>query len=393
MKNGLALQGLLLLTIMFSLGGALIAGDATAALGQKIALAEKSAPALPKIQITTLSASTCTDCFDLSEAIALAKGAGANVTEEKKIEFNSPEGKSLVAKYAVAKIPTIIITGETANASGLSSLGAKADDGAIVFDKQTPIYLDAQTGEARGRVEATLIGDSSCADCVNYAEVINQLTQAGIKISKTANVEYSDDEGRQIIAKYNITQVPTLLLSKDAKEYGVITQAWSNIGDIATDGTFVLRQNSAPYRDLQKDEIAGRVSVIYLSDDSCTECYNATVHTPILLRFGLKLAEEKNVSVQSAEGKQLVSKYNVTAVPTILVSPEASVYPAFLQVWEQVGSTERDGWLVFRNIAEAMQGAVYKNLTSGETIGLAPSPTPRPSAEATQSANATNSSN
>ncbi|MFA6048992.1 MAG: hypothetical protein WC792_03545 [Candidatus Micrarchaeia archaeon] len=385
MENNYLPQALVILAIISSIAGTAQVLESSSALDAKIAGLAPIAPVLPKIQITVLAASSCTDCFDLSGNVSEAKSAGVNVTEEKKVEYDSAEGKALVSKYSIKKVPAFVITGETSGASlALSDLGTRASDGAIVFDKQAPVYIDTATGEAKGRVAVTLLQDSSCGDCAEYSSIIGQLSASGVKISNTTRVEYSDEAGKRIISQYNISKVPSIILSKGAADYEFLAAGWSNVGDVAADGSLVLRKNTPPYRDVARDEIAGRVKVVYLSDESCKECYDPSMHKPILIGFGLKVVDEKNESVQSSEGKLLVSKYNVTAVPTILVSPDAAEYGQFMQVWAQVGSVEKDGWLVFREVGTALQGkaGVYKDLSTGKQIPLTPTPVPSPAANA-----------
>ncbi len=374
-KNDFVVHALLVALIIVSLFNFWLSSSVTAAIVEKTAELETAKPVVPQIQITVLSASSCADCFDISSALNTAKNSKTNVTEEKKIEFDSAEGKALIAKYGVKKIPTVIVTGEIDNATKLASFGAKAN-GAIVFDKQTPVYIDAQTGAAKGRVTAMLVTDKACSDCTDYAPVVEQLKGAGVKISDVESVDFADEEGKAIVKQYNLSRVPSIVLSSDLNEYAKVTEGWSNVGTIESDGSFVLRQTTPPFRDVAKDAILGRVSVVYLSDESCSQCYNASLHRPILLNFGLKLVDEKNVSISSQEGKDLVKKYNISAVPTILVSPDAKEYSGFMGVWAQVGSNETDGWLVFREIKTALQGRVYKDLSTGEIVGLTPSPTP-----------------
>jgi hypothetical protein len=66
--------------------------------------------------------------------------------------------------------------------------------------------------------------------------------------------------------------------------------------------------------------------------------------------------------VNSTEARLLIQKYNLTQLPAILFSPEASAYLSFDSTWIGTNNTiEQDGWYVFRNYD--LLGYGYQNLT------------------------------
>ena len=68
--------------------------------------------------------------------------------------------------------------------------------------------------------------------------------------------------------------------------------------------------------------------------------------------------------INSTEGSALIKKYNITEIPTILYSPETSVYPHFAEAWiNQSNTVESDGWFVFRAVDKV--GEVYQNVSAG----------------------------
>ena len=176
-----------------------------------------------------------------------------------------------------------------------------------------------------------------------------------------------------MIAKYNITKVPTLVFSAEMGEYSEVRAGWNVLGTVEQDGAFVIRAAQAlgiPYYDLQKKEVIGILDVTYITDNSCETCYNVSVHKLILQRFGIKIGKETTVDISEAGGKALLDKYKITKVPTIVLSEDASAYPALQQVWPTVGSVEIDGIFVFRK-PEAMTGSLYKDLATGQVLGQA----------------------
>ncbi len=328
---------------------------------------------VPVVDVAKILDLSCKDCFDVEPIMQSVRNSGVKIGKEEALDFSSPRAKELIAKYGIEKIPTIIVTGETANATALKTAFASFGEernGALVVTKQTPVYIDAGTGEAKGRISLIYLKDSACADCGDYSASIQQLKRIGMVISNESAIEYDSPAGRALIEKYNITNVPTLIFSKDAKEYGDFEKVWPQIGSIESDGTHVIRTPNPPYRDLASGEIKGRVSLITLADSECGECYDPSVHKTILTQMGLRITNESTADINSSEGKALIEKYNITAAPTVIFSPDAKEYVVLAQIWPQVGTIESDGWFVFRNMA-AMSGAVYRDLASGEVVGAA----------------------
>jgi hypothetical protein len=90
----------------------------------------------------------------------------------------------------------------------------------------------------------------------------------------------------------------------------------------------------------------------------------------------METSDDRTVEVNSAEGKDLIKKYKITAVPTILLSGDLEEYENFQQVWPQVGTVEADGMHVFREPGEKIMGS-YKDLKTGKLVE-APAPAPQP---------------
>lgn len=87
----------------------------------------------------------------------------------------------------------------------------------------------------------------------------------------------------------------------------------------------------------------------------------------ILARFGLAINEEKTFDINSSNGTELVGNYSITQVPTIVLTGDLAIYTDFNTVWSQVGTIEKDGTYVFRELS-AMGPIVYKDLSTNEII-------------------------
>jgi len=317
------------------------------------------------VQLTLLTASNCAQCFDITQVTSALGQMGVNITEQKSVDGLSDEGKALTGKYNISKLPAAVITGEI---DALKDMPLRQVEGAIVFDQVPAPYVDVATGKIKGLVMIISLEDPGCKQCNNASLLVEQLKSSGMVFEDEKALMIDSDEAKRLIAAYEITKVPTIILSEDALDYDFIAQVWDQAGTKEDDGRLVLRLVPPPYHDLSSNKVAGLVALTFLADKSCTECYDVNMHEEILKgNFRMQFSGKKTVDIADDAGKTLVSKYNITKVPTVLMSAEASVYPGISQVWSQVGTVESDGVYVFRSI-DLLQDAAYKDLATGTVV-------------------------
>ncbi len=325
-------------------------------------LQEKLKPA--KIELILIKNSKCSDCFDISQVASNIKNSKVNVTKEKIVEFDSKEGGDIIKKYAIRKVPALVATGEVEKVS-IQGLEKKND--ALLFTQPNPPYTDALTGKIEGMVISYLLKDVKCEKCNDLSTLMLQIKGAGVKIYEEKSIEANSNEGKELISKYNIGVVPSLILSKDAGEYGVIQTAWSQVGSRVSDGSYVLTTVYPPFINLTTNELRGLVNIIYLTDKSCTECYDVHKHREIITSpqsFAIKLEKEETIDISDAKGKEFIAKYNITLVPATILSSEIDVYPTN-RILRQFFSVEEDGSYVFRRL-ESLGN--YKDLTTNQVV-------------------------
>jgi len=208
----------------------------------------------------------------------------------------------------------------------------------------------------------TAIVAKECKICLNMTELVDELKMSPFVNVKQSNILFaSSRNAKDFIAKYEITKLPTLIIQGDTDKLPL--KGFRSVEDGA-----VLEDIPPPYVDLENKDIAGLVDIIYLTDDSCEDCYDVKQHRDIMLfAFGLYLANENTIDISSKEGKALLDKYEITNVPTILLSEEAAIYPTIDMVWDQLGTIEEDGRLVFRNF-EMTNDLIFKDIDTGEII-------------------------
>ncbi|MBI4174703.1 MAG: hypothetical protein HY517_03585, partial [Candidatus Aenigmarchaeota archaeon] len=64
-----------------------------------------------ELQVVRLADSSCRECFKTDSVVQGLKKPNVNVTSDRSIEFSSAEGRLLIEKYQIEKLPTVIVLG------------------------------------------------------------------------------------------------------------------------------------------------------------------------------------------------------------------------------------------------------------------------------------------
>ena len=319
------------------------------------------------ISLTAIKPVGCEKCADVQQLIdAMEQTGSVNLSSKVVVNSDSAEGKALIKKYSFTRLPAMVLQGDI---DKLPSENLERVGDAIVVRELPPPFYDIENDTVSGLVDVTYITAPSCSKCKNITGLTAQLELMGIVVGKESQVAYDSDEGKALVKKFNISAVPTAMFSSDAGYYPVFQEAWDGIGTV-DDGWYVMRALSAPYFDFKTGGVRGIVSATFLNDSSCKDCYDPLLHKTIMAQnFGITFDQEKVVDVNSDAGKELVKKYTITAVPTIVMTGDVEAYPSFTQSWPDLGSSD-GGVYVFRAL-DLIQGMSYKNLTSGEVVANA----------------------
>ncbi len=318
---------------------------------------ERNRPAA--IQATSISAD-CSECSSADSIIKIVETAKVNITKKTALAAKDAESQQLIQKHGIKRLPTVIVTGEIdkANLAGFAK-----SEGAMVYQQAPPPYFDVADERIKGLVSITLVNASSCRECADMAPLISQLKkQATVTDFKVFDKD--SQEGKKIIDEYEMERLPGILVSNEIMEYPAGPQLAAT-GTAKKGGTIALSANP-PYLNTSTGKVEGLTTLILLNDTSCAECYDVSMHISIVKnRFGVYTESIKTVDVASTEGKEMASKYGINAVPTILITGDAQAYTALAAIWPSVGTVEKDGTHVFRQMSQ-IAGSPYKNLTTGE---------------------------
>ncbi|MBI4143978.1 hypothetical protein HY486_01895 [Candidatus Woesearchaeota archaeon] len=306
----------------------------------------------PVVKITTITAS-CEQCIDAGEVVkAIKQGINADF---KETNVSVDEATEIINKYSLKRLPAIIIEGKVIE-------GLANKNNASIFESPLP-YYDISTRTVKGLVNAVII-DPGCLQCTPMDSVIQQLGMAGMYFASATQINATQDSGIALITKYNLKKLPTIILSKEAEEYPIIQQAWSEIGTKESDGMLVLRQIPPLY--VEDGKLRGNVAITMIVDSSCAECYNVTLHEKLLENnFGMKFASTEIIDSSSSKAKKIIAKHGIEKLPTYVLDSEASAYPGLHKAWPEVGII-KDGDYVFTAVDKL--GTTYKDIKLNQVI-------------------------
>jgi len=320
------------------------------------------------LNLVEISDSACSECASASSLSSLIRNDNSTkIISSKTLDFSSAEAKSLIQQYGVQKIPAVIVTGEFKKDNVVflwGQLNGRMLDNGVVLEVNPP-YVNVSTGNKEGVVSLTTIVDSACTDCVSMDTFVSSMKQAGVYFSSQKTLEYTSTEAQSLILSQDIKRIPAIVFSKDIEAYPAVYQFLTQTNATQRQGFYAYHTSTPPYLNLSTGMINGRVSVVYLTDAACSSCYDVTQHRAILQNFGVKVVNESTYDVNSTTGGQLLSQYNITKVPTILLSPDAAYYVTLNQVWTSVGTVATDGWYIFRGTE---QMGTYMDLSTGKAV-------------------------
>jgi len=324
----------------------------------------------PEVELYVVQNSACDECINVSEVIEIIKGAPTlDITSDQIVEYDSEKGKELIEEYELKRLPAFVLKIVSGEKLEEAIPPFEKRNGDMVYDLTPPPYYDVQEDTIKGAISVIQLVNTDCEDCFDLSALMKNLKMFGLAFSDEQIVEYDSEEGGELIEKYDITKVPTLIFSSDAAEYEQISTAWDEIGSIEDDGMMVLRTVNPPYYDLDTDSVKGIVSITHILDESCDACFDtAMIKDMFEQQLMMKYGNEETVDVSSEEGKALLEKYNITKVPTVILSDDAGEYPGITNVWNQIGVIVDSNYVITK--LETIPGIVYKDMETDEIIGL-----------------------
>ncbi|MBI5370297.1 hypothetical protein HZA85_03855 [Candidatus Uhrbacteria bacterium] len=245
---------------------------------------------------------------------------------------------------------------------------------ALLFDAQYRLTTSAKAQQERERpadLALTLITPADCPQCVDGTGLIEQIEKQPVRLKSTRTLSAASDEGSALIQSAEVERLPVVIVEGEFDKENV-REIFAKLQAKQKDQKLLIQPGEPVYQDVANQQIVGLVDLTYLKDSGCSDCYDPANHKSLLERsFGLAVQSEMTVEAESPKGRELIKKYAITELPTVLLSAQAGTYPTLMQAWGQVGSVESDSTLVFRKNA-ALGPVIYKDLKTGEIVRPAP---------------------
>jgi hypothetical protein len=201
----------------------------------------------------------------------------------------------------------------------------------------------------------TLILEDECDGCFDirqYIAALNETIDMEVRAVDASDLDLFASE-----------RLPAIAFNKSLEQYPSLIEGWDQVGTVVniTAGKYagewyVLPTQNPPY--LEDGIVHGRVNVTYITMLECTQCYDVAEAGSWLNDSRITPYKERFVDVSSSEGKALVGRYGISAVPTIILSPDAAEYQNLQPSWQVVGTVEDDGYYVLRDL-QRMQVTYY----------------------------------
>lgn len=361
---------LLTLIVLIVITNTFILGRFLIFLEEKIAKSgELNRPA--NLEVVIIKDKNCSDCYNIDKALENIKNTNVQIEKEEILDFADQKAKTLITEYEIEKIPTLIISGEIQKDPNLE----KAWEGIGIIKKEKfiyttilPPYTETETGKIKGKIKVSYLNAEECEQCHSLQNYIEKLKQSGVVISEVEHLNWTSQEAKELIKKYDIKKIPAFILNQEALIYDNLAKDWDKIGSKETDNTLIARQIPPPYIDTNTGEIKGLITLTKLVDKNCAECFDISQLEKIFSGFNISYKTIEEFDISSAEGKNLVEKYGITKIPTVILDNETKTYGALTNAWSQIGSIEEDGNYIVREFIFLNKEDKYKNLETNEII-------------------------
>ncbi len=188
--------------------------------------------------------SSCVQCFNYSSALDALRGSGVALDIQ---HIAAPDARAGIAagQWNVTKLPALLIDASLSAYPDIApNLASQArQDGSYLFTPDAP-FEDPTTGEVQGLVNITFITAPACADCYDVSVHKGILSRFGVGFGTEQSLSAQSDEGKAMLARYGITNVPTVILSSEMGMYANLITVWQQVGTQEPDGSFIFRDMS-----------------------------------------------------------------------------------------------------------------------------------------------------
>src|SRR3989344_2367454 len=226
--------------------------------------------------------------------------------------------------------------------------------------------LETKEQQRPANLEVVLLTPENCPDCFNINRALADLKSKNVNVTSERTISADEPEAKQFIDAYGLETLPALVITGEINKSESLKNFFNSFGKI--DGEVALYTKIEPvFFDLKENSVKGRVKVISIVDSGCASCTNFEGFVDYLRQNRVSISESREVEWNSAEGKELLKKFNLARAPALLISEDISEYktiPALMK--NQLNATVSSGWF-----AMSAFKAPYREVSSGKVAGLA----------------------
>ncbi len=218
-----------------------------------------------KVVATILTDASCPQCFNPKPIIDSYKKSGIIITDIKEIPFNAADGKSIISRYKITKVPTFLFSSDVDFYDSVKNswpqIGTIEQDKTYVARNVPLPYRDVVKNQVVGLVDIVYLTDATCDGCYDAVQTHRPiLTQGlGVGLRSERTVDINSAAGKLFVNKYKITKAPTILLSPGVDQYTNVKNVWESVGTVEPDGWYAFRRlqalGGAVYKDLVTNKI------------------------------------------------------------------------------------------------------------------------------------------
>ena len=212
------------------------------------------------LDLVIITDANCKDCFNLNPILDNLKKENVKINFTQTIDSAGEEGKQLIAKLGIKKLPTFLVKGELHKNAVLAKFFSSTGeivDGTFVFRQVGGPYLDTNTGKISGMVSVVMIIDSTCVECYDVTQHELILKQFGMQPASKV-VDSKSALGVSLVNAYKIKMIPAFILTGDVNAYPDFKAVWPQVGIVANDGAYVFTKG-VPFMGVYKNLTTNKI--------------------------------------------------------------------------------------------------------------------------------------
>jgi len=216
--------------------------------------------------------------------------------------------------------------------------------------------VEAKEAATPAKIQLITINNQKCADCVDISLIVDSLKKSNVNITEEKELEFNSQITKEIIDKYNIESVPTIIISGEIDKL--------NIKDMEKiDNVLIFSKLNPPYTETKTGKTIGLVYTTLIKDSSCTACRDLSSIPDTLTQSGVVVKEEKMLEKSDTKAQEWIKKLNIQKLPVFLISDDIEVYP-FVEKMKQAKIPKKNGYYIFESLAP------YAEVNTGKIRGL-----------------------